>query len=381
MADKRDYYEVLGIDRSADEDAIKKAFRTMAKKYHPDLHPGDKDAEVKFKEVNEAYSVLSDPQKKAAYDQYGHAAFEQGGMGGGNAGFGGFSTGFGGFGDLGDIFGDFFGGAFGGTSSRSRTSARRGDDIGIAVSITFEEAAFGVKKDIKYNRVGVCPDCKGTGSRDGKSETCSVCGGSGQRRVTQRIAGMAFQTTATCDSCRGTGKIIKNPCSSCRGNGYIRQDKKLTVSIPAGINSGDRISLQGEGNCGSNGGPSGDLIIEVRVGNHQIFTRDGATLFCEIPITIAEATLGAEIDVPTLEGSRKFKIPEGTQSGARFSLKGCGLPVVNSSRKGDLVFTVNVEIPRNLSGRQKEIMKQFGEACSESNYSGRSGFFKRFRRS
>ncbi len=380
MAEKRDYYEVLGIDRSADEDTIKKAFRTMAKKYHPDLHPGDKDAEVKFKEVNEAYSVLSDPQKKAAYDQYGHAAFDQGGMGAGGSGFEGYSGGFGGFGDLGDIFGDFFGGAFGGSSSRSRSSARRGDDIGLAVSISFEEAAFGVKKDVKYNRVGQCPDCKGSGSKDGKSETCSACGGSGQRRVTQRIAGMAFQTTATCDACRGTGKIIKNPCTACRGNGYIRQDKKLTVSIPAGISTGDRISLQGEGNCGTNGGPSGDLIIEVRVGNHPIFTRDGATMFCEIPVTIAEATLGAEIDVPTLEGSKKYRIPEGTQSGTRFTLKGCGLPVVNSYRKGDLVFTVNVEIPKSLNSRQKELMKQFGEACADSNYSGRAGFFKRFRR-
>jgi molecular chaperone DnaJ len=379
MADKRDYYEVLGIDKSADEDTIKKAFRTMAKKYHPDLHPGDKEAEVRFKEVNEAYSVLSDPQKKAAYDRYGHAAFEQGDPSDGGAGFGGFSTSFGGFGSFGDIIEDFFGGAFGG-GSRSRNAPRRGDDIGVGVSISFEEAAFGVKKDVRFNRVGVCPNCKGTGSSDGRSETCSDCGGTGQRRVNQRLSGMTFQTTVACETCRGTGKVVRNPCQTCRGNGYIRESKELTVNIPAGIGNGERLILQDEGNCGTNGGGSGSLIIEIRVGKHPVFTRDGATLFCDVPLTIAEAVLGAEIDVPTLEGQKKFRIPEGTQSGSRFTLKGCGLPVVNSTRKGDLVFTVTVEIPKSLNGKQKEIMRQFGEACGDGNYAKRASFFKRFRK-
>lgn len=377
MSDKRDCYEVLGIDRSADEDTIKKAYRQMAKKYHPDLNPGNADAEAKFKEVNEAYSILSDPEKKAAYDRYGHDAFEQGGMGGG-AGFGGFSD----FGDLGNIFGDIFGGAFGGFGggSRSRNAPRRGDDIGLGVTISFEEAAFGVKKDIKFNRVGCCPDCKGSGSRDGKSETCSQCGGSGQRRVTQRLGGMAFQSTAVCDACRGTGKIIKNLCTGCKGSGYVRQQKELSVNIPAGIEDGNRISLRGEGSCGQNGGPSGDLIIEIRVQKHQIFTREGPTLYCDVPLTIADATLGAEIDVPTLEGNKKYKIPEGTQSGTRFTLRGCGVPVVNSSRKGDLVFTVNVEIPKSLTAKQKDLMRQFADACADSNYSKHTSFLNRLRK-
>lgn len=376
MAEKRDYYEVLGVDKGADDAAIKKAYRVLAKKYHPDMNPDDKEAEAKFKEVNEAYAVLSDPEKKSQYDQFGHAAFEQGG--GGAGGFGGFG-GFGDFGDLGDIFGSFFGGGFGGSSSARRNAPQRGEDVGASVSISFEEAAFGVKRDVTYNRVQRCPDCSGSGAEKGSSpETCSACGGSGQRRVTQRMGGMQFQSTVTCDACRGKGKIIKNPCSNCRGTGYIRVTKKLEVSIPAGIDDGERIALRGQGCDGRNGGPTGDLIITVRVKRHNVFERDGYHIYCEVPVTISEATLGAEITVPTLEGNEKYTIPEGTQHGTRFTLKGKGIPYVNSSgRRGDLIFSVNVEVPRGLSEKQKDLLREFASACGENNYGKKTGFFKK----
>ena len=378
MAEKRDYYEVLGLSKGAGEAEIKKAYRSLAKKYHPDMNPGDAEAEAKFKEINEAYAVLSDADKKAKYDQFGHAAFDPtaGGAGGGYGGFGG---GFGDFGDLGDIFGSFFGGGFGGGSSARRNGPVRGDDIGARVNVSFEEAVFGVKKDISFNRIQKCADCSGSGAAKGtKAETCSACGGSGQRRITQRIGGMAFQSTTSCDSCRGTGKIIKTPCSNCRGTGYVKVNKKLSVNIPAGIDDGERIALRGQGCDGRNGGPTGDLIITVSVKKHAIFERDGYNIYCEVPITVAEATLGAEIDIPTLEGNQKFTIPEGTQQGTHFTLKQKGIPYINNSnRRGDLIFTVNVEIPKGLSEKQKEHMRAFADACGENNYSKREGFFKR----
>ena len=373
MADKRDYYEVLGLNKNAGEAEIKKAYRSLAKKYHPDVNPGNAEAEAKFKEINEAYAVLSDADKKAKYDQFGHAAFDS--AAGGGAGFdGGFD-----FGDLGDIFGSFFGGGFGGSSQRNRNAPMRGEDVGARVTITFEEAAFGVKKDVSFNRIQKCDDCGGSGAKKGTSaETCRVCGGSGQRRITQRLGGMAFQSTATCDSCRGTGKIIKEPCTNCRGTGYIKVNKKLSVSIPAGIDDGERIALRGQGCDGRNGGPAGDLIITVMVKRHAIFERDGYNLYCEVPLTVAEATLGAEIDVPTLEGNIKYTIPEGTQPGTTFTIRQKGLPYINNqNRKGDLIFTVNVEIPKSLNEKQKEHMRAFAEACGDSNYSKKSGFFKR----
>lgn len=373
MADKRDYYEVLGLNKSAGEAEIKKAYRSLAKKYHPDVNPGNAEAEAKFKEINEAYAVLSDADKKAKYDQFGHAAFDP--AAGGGAGFdGGFD-----FGDLGDIFGSFFGGGFGGSSQRNRNAPMRGEDVGARVTITFEEAAFGVKKDVSFNRVQKCDDCGGSGAKKGTSaETCRVCGGSGQRRITQRLGGMAFQSTTTCDSCRGTGKTIKDPCTNCRGTGYVKVNKKLSVSIPAGIDDGERIALRGQGCDGRNGGPAGDLIITVIVKRHAIFERDGYNLYCEVPLTVAEATLGAEIDVPTLEGNIKYTIPEGTQPGTTFTIRQKGLPYINNqNRKGDLIFTVNVEIPKGLSEKQKEHMRAFADACGDSNYSKKSGFFKR----
>ena len=376
MADKRDYYEVLGVNKGAGDAEIKKAYRSLAKKYHPDMNPGDKDAEAKFKEINEAYDVLSDADKKAKYDQYGHAAFDPT-MGGG--GFDGGFGGFGDFGDLGDIFGSFFGGGFGGGGARRRNAPTRGEDVGVRVTVSFEEAVFGVKKDISFDRIQKCPDCSGSGAAKGThAETCSACGGSGQRRVTQRVGGMAFQSTVTCDACRGTGKIIKTPCSNCNGKGYIKIKKKLGVTIPAGIDDGQRIALRGEGCDGRNGGPTGDLLITVNVKGHPIFERDGYNLYCDVPVTVAEATLGAEIDVPTLEGNQKFTIPEGTQPGTQFTIRQKGVPYINNSgRRGDLIFTANIEIPKGLSEKQKEHMRAFADACGDSNYSKRTGFFKR----
>ena len=378
MADKRDYYEVLGVSKGASEDELKKAYRSQAKKYHPDVNPGDKEAEARFKEVNEAYDILSDPDKRAAYDNYGHAAFDGTGNPTGAGGFGGM----GGldFGDIGDIFGSIFGGGFGtGRTTQRRNGPERGDDIGIRINLTFEEAVFGVKKDVTYNRIQKCPDCSGTGATKGTSpETCSACGGTGQRRVTQRFGGLAFQSTVTCERCGGKGKVIKDPCQNCRGTGYIKINKKLAVSIPAGIDDGERIALRAQGCDGRNGGGAGDLIITVMVKPHHIFERDGYNLYCEVPITVAEATLGAEIDVPTLEGNQKFTIPEGTQAGTRFTLRQKGVPYVNNSgRRGDIIFTVNIEIPKGLNEKQREKMREFADACGENNYSKKAGFFKR----
>ena len=380
---QRDYYEVLGLDKSADADAIKRAYRQLAKKYHPDLNPGDAEAEKSFKEVNEAYSVLSDADKKAKYDQFGHAAFDPTAGAGGGYGGGGFSGGFGDFGDLGDIFGSIFGGAFGGGSAQRRNGPQRGDDVGARVTLTFEEAAFGCKKDVSYNRLHKCPACNGSGAEAGTSaETCPDCRGRGERVVNQRMGGMTFQTKAPCEKCRGTGKFIKSPCQKCRGTGLERENRKLTVTIPAGIDNGERIALRGQGCEGKNGGPAGDLIIEVMVRSHSIFERDGVNIYCEVPITVTEATLGAEIDVPTLEGTVKYKIEEGTQPGTTFTLRGKGIPYVNSSngRRGDLICTVNVEIPRGLSEKQKDAMREFAEACGEKNYAKKSKFTKGFKK-
>ena len=371
MADKRDYYEVLGVAKDADEATLKKAYRSLAKKYHPDLHPGDQEAEKNFKEVNEAYDVLSDSDKRAKYDQYGHAAFDPA------AGAGGYGGGFGGFGDFGDIFSSFFGGGFGGGGQR-RNGPMRGDDIGARVSISFEEAAFGVKKEINYNRICRCPDCAGSGAAKGSAaETCGKCRGTGEMTVIQRLGGMQFNSTTTCDNCRGKGKIIKNPCNNCRGTGFIRISKKLEVSIPAGIDDGERIALRGQGNDGRNGGPAGDLILQVMVKPHAIFERDGYHIYCEVPIPVTDAILGAEIDIPTLEGTEKYTIPEGTQPGTRFTMRGKGIPYVNSARRGDLIFVVNIEIPKGLSEKQKEQVRAFATDCKESNYGKKSGFFKR----
>ena len=372
MAEKRDYYEVLGLNKSASDDEIKKSYRKLAKKYHPDMNPGDKQAEENFKEVNEAYAVLSDPEKKSKYDQFGHSAFDPS-MGGG--GFGG--AGFGGF-DFGDIFGSMFGGGFGSSSSSRRNGPMRGDDLQYRLTITFEEAAFGCKKDISYGRVEKCSECGGSGAAKGTSpETCPTCGGRGHVSVSQRTPFGVFQSTQTCDSCRGTGKIVKTPCKNCNAKGYVKIQKKLTVTIPAGIDNGETMRVSGQGNDGRNGGQAGDLYITVGVRPHQIFERSGTTLLCEVPLTFVEATLGAEIDVPTLTGSVKYNIPEGTQTGTRFTIRGEGLPSVRSGKKGDLVFEVGVEIPKNLTEKQKNILRSFGEECGQKNFQKKQSFFKK----
>lgn len=339
------------------------------------MNPGDAEAEAKFKEVNEAYAVLSDADKKSQYDRFGHSAFEQGGQGG----YGGFGAD---FGDLGDIFGSIFGGGFGGfggSSRQSRNAPMRGEDVMARVTITFEEAAFGVKKDITFQRIQKCTHCGGSGAEKGSPiETCSSCNGSGQKRVTQRIGGMAFQSTTTCDNCRGTGRIIKKPCSNCRATGFVKVNKTLSVNIPAGIDDGERIALRSQGCDGKNGGPAGDLIIQISVKSHSYFERDGVHIYCEVPITVAEAVLGAEIEVPTLEGKQKFTVPEGTQSGTQFLLKQKGIPYVNNANKrGDLIFSTIVEIPKGLNEKQKECMRNFAEACNDNVYAKKKSFFKK----
>jgi len=369
---KRDYYEVLGVSKSADDAEIKKAYRNLAKKYHPDMNPGDKEAEVKFKEVNEAYDVLSDSSKRSKYDQYGHAAFDPASGMGGGGGFGGFGD----FGfDFGDIFSSFFGG--GGGSTR-RNGPIRGDNIAVRMTLTFEEAVFGCKKEITYNKVQKCGECEGSGAAKGTTpKTCSTCGGSGQVRVQQRSPFGMIQTSKQCESCRGTGKIIEKKCEKCRGNGFVRVSKNLTVTIPAGIDDGQQIGLKYQGNDGMNGGAAGDLQIIISVRPHSVFERDGDDLYCEVPITYAEATLGAEIDIPTLEGTQKFTIPEGTQTGTTFTLKGKGVTRVNSKYRGNLYVTVTVEVPKNLNSEQKDLLRKFAESCGESNYSKRTNLFKK----
>ncbi|MBO5316405.1 MAG: molecular chaperone DnaJ [Clostridia bacterium] len=375
MADnKRDYYEVLGVQKSAGEDEIKKAYRSLAKKYHPDMNPGDKDAEVKFKEVNEAYAVLSDSEKRSKYDQFGHAAFDPS-AGGGFGGFGGFS---GGDFDFGDIFSSFFGG--GGGSSRSRQNMPiDGDDIGARVTISFDEAAFGTKKEINFARVENCPDCGGKGAKNESDiETCSECRGTGRVMVKQQTILGYMQTQRTCQSCRGAGKIIKKPCSNCNGKGRVKINKKLEVNIPAGIDDRQNIVLRGQGSAGVRGGVNGDLIIEVRVKEDKIFERSGNNIYCEVPISFAEAALGADIDVPVLGGgTEKYKIPEGTQSGTSFTLRGKGIADINTKRPGDLIITVAVETPRNLNSEQKKLLSDFAAALGEGNGAKKESFFKK----
>ena len=379
---KRDYYEVLGVSRGASEDDLKKAYRKLAKQYHPDLNPGNAEAEKKFKEVNEAYEVLSDADKRKKYDAYGHAAFDPsagGGFGGGGFGGGGFG-GFGGFGGDGFSFEDIISNIFGGaTSSGSRSNAIDGDSILARVTVSFEEAVFGCKREINYARVEGCPDCSTTGAAKGtKPEPCAACRGTGRITVTQRSFLGTSLTETACPTCRGRGKTVKDPCKNCNGKGYIRVNRKLEVDIPAGIDNGNRIPVYGKGSVGRNGGRNGDLIIQVTVQPHKFFERDGDDLYCEVPISFAEATLGAEIDIPVVGGkTEKFSVPEGTQSGTEFTVRGKGVPNVHSGRRGNLIVTVNVETPKNLTAEQKKLLSAFAASLGDSNSGKKQSFFKK----
>ncbi len=379
--DKRDYYEVLGLDKSASDSDIKKAYRKMAKKYHPDFNPGDKEAEGKFKEVNEAYQVLSDADKKSAYDRYGHAAFEQGG--GGAGGFGGFG---GGFGDgvdidLGDILNGMFGGGFGGFGGGSRASRgpKPGRDLSVNVSITFEEAAFGVEKEVTFAAYEYCPTCKGSKAKPGsKVEKCAKCGGTGRVRTVQQTMFGAMQSETTCPDCHGKGEKITDPCPECRGEGRVRKTKTIKVSIPAGIADGQQIRVAGKGDVGDLGGQTGDLYVRVYVQNHSIFQRQGNDVYMEMPISFTKAALGSELSIPTLDGNVKFTIPAGTQTGSKFRLQGKGIPDIrNNKRRGDQYVTVKVEVPKHLTEKQKEILRQFEEEMGETTNDGskKKGFF------
>ena len=371
--EKRDYYEVLGVSKGASEDEIKRAYKKLARKYHPDMNPGDKEAEEKFKEVNEANEVLSNPEKKAKYDQFGFAGVDPnyGAGQGGYGGAGGFD-----FGDLGDIFGSFFGGGFGGGGRRNPNAPQRGESIRASLSVEFTEAAFGCEKSITIDRSEQCPTCKGKGCAPGTTpEVCTQCHGTGTVTQAQRTPFGMMQSQTVCPKCRGRGQIIHQPCPDCRGAGAVRKRRTIQVNIPAGIDNGQTISLRGQGHSGKNGGPAGDLLITVMVRPHEIFRRDGTAVFCEAPITFTQAVLGGTLEIPTIDGKVKYDIPEGTQTGTVFRLRGKGIPVLNGRGRGDQYVTVNIETPRNLNREQKEALKKFSESLGEGNYEKHKNFF------
>ncbi len=382
MADKRDFYEVLGLQKGASDEEIKKAYRKLAKQYHPDLNPGDKEAEAHFKEVGEAYEVLSDSEKKARYDQFGHAGVDPN-FGGG---YGGGSVDFGDIGDIGDIFssifGGGFGGGFGGSSRRANPNApRRGSDAAASVILSFDEAAKGCKKKVGVQRIITCPDCTGSGAKAGTSpKSCPQCGGSGYETRQQRTPFGVMQTQAPCSRCQGKGRIIESPCPSCGGQGRIRKTEQVGVNIPAGIDDGQVINIPGKGNAGVNGGPAGDLQIQISVRPHPLFERDGFNIWCELPITYAQAALGAEIDIPTLDGRVSYEIKEGTQPGDVLRVRGKGIPYLNGRGTGDLLLKVVVEVPKNLSKEQKKLLTAFENATGDKNYQKRQSFFDKIKR-
>lgn len=380
---KRDYYEVLGISKGASEDEIKKAFRKQARLYHPDLHPDDKEAEAKFKEINEAYEVLSDSEKRARYDQFGFAGVDPNyGAGAGGSGFSGFSSGgFGGFGGVDDILNAFFGG--GSSGSRSNPNApRRGEDIESSITLEFMEACKGAKKDVRITRMERCPDCGGSGAAKGSErKTCPDCHGTGQVRVTQNTPFGSFAQTSSCSRCGGKGTVIDNPCPACSGRGRVRKTVSKTISVPPGANDGVQLRVRGEGSQGINGGPSGDLYLNIRVKSDPIFERrDNYDIWTEIPLTYAQAALGAKVEVPTIDGKLSYEVPEGTQPGAVFRMRGKGVQRGNSTGRGDHYVKVNVEIPNNLNKKQKELLKKFDESLDENkNYKKRTSFFDKLK--
>lgn len=371
LADKRDYYEVLGVDKGAGADEIKKAYRKLAKKYHPDLNPGDKakEAEERFKEASEAYEVLSDDQKRQQYDRFGHAGvdpnFNAGGAGGGFGGFGGFE----------DIF-DLFGGGFGGTSRRNPNAPKQGGDVQVRVELTFEEACFGKEVEVSVRRMEKCPDCGGNGAAKGSNPVkCDSCGGTGQVRTVQNTIFGQMQNVRPCPKCGGKGKVVTNPCPGCGGKGETYKTRKIKVKIPAGIDSGQRVSVSGQGHAGSNGGPNGDLLVAVSVKNHKFFTRQNYDIMCEFPITFVEAALGAEIEVPTIDGMVSYNIPEGTQSETVFRLKGRGVPKIHGGgTRGDQYVKVVIETPKGLTKEQKNLLRQFGDSVGTVKYSKKKTF-------
>lgn len=372
MADKRDYYEVLGLQKGASDNDIKKAFRKMAMKYHPDKNPGDKVAEEKFKEINEAYAVLSDPEKKEKYDRFGHAGVDpNSGFGGGAGGFGGF----GGFEDIFDMFGGAFGGFGGGSRGRRNNGPRKGSDLQKAVTITFEEAAFGTKKEIRLNKYVKCKTCGGSGAAPGTSKkSCPKCGGTGEIRTAQRTPLGTFQSVSPCPDCNGTGEINETPCPDCGGSGKTRDNVTISVNIPAGVDNDSVIPIKGQGEPGVNGGPDGDLYIVINVESHKIFERRGQDLWLEIPITFDQAALGDDIIVPTLEGKVSYKVPSGTQPDTIFRLKGKGIKSVRGNRKGDLYVKVNLEVPTKLNSKQKKAISAMAEKVTGECYQKKSSF-------
>lgn len=383
MAEKRDYYEVLGISKGASDDEIKKAYRKMAKKYHPDLNPDDPQAAEKFKEVNEANDILSDPQKRQRYDQFGHAGVDPSygaGQGGGFGGFGGFSTGDGI--DLGDIFDSFFGGGMGGSSRSANANApRRGADIPINLDISFMEACKGVKHEVELNRSEVCDTCNGNGAKPGTSpKTCPECNGTGKVRFNQRTVFGTMASTRQCSKCGGKGKIIENPCTGCRGSGRVQKKTKVSINVPAGIDDGQILRVGGQGHMGTNGGGRGDLNVRISVRKDPLFERRNFDVWTEVPITYTQAVLGAEITVPTIDGNVTYNVPEGTQPDTVFRLRGKGIQYLQREGRGDQLVKVVIEVPKNLTRKQKELLEEYNNSLTEKNYEKQSGFFQKLKK-
>ncbi|MGI6108814.1 MAG: molecular chaperone DnaJ [Eubacteriaceae bacterium] len=396
MSDKRDYYDVLGVSKTADKDAIKKAYRKLALKYHPDKNPDDKEAEEKFKEVNEAYEVLSDEDKRQKYDQFGFAGVDpsyQGGFGGGGSGFGGYGgqggsyTSYGG-GGFEDIFSDLFGGGgggfsgFGGGGHQTYHGPVQGSDIKVRLTLTFKEACFGVEKRIKIKRMETCDTCHGTGAEPGsKVETCSTCGGHGRVTMQQKTPFGTFNQETECPDCHGTGEHVSEKCHVCNGKGLAQKERTIKIKVPAGVNNDSILPLRGEGNAGSNGGPRGDLLIYLRVNEDPVFKRDGDNVTYTLPVTFAQAALGASVTAPTLKGKVKMKIPAGTQNGKIFKLKGKGVKNVNGHGKGDMFITIRVEVPKDMSSKAKSLIEDLEQELGPENHQENEKFWEKVSKS